>query len=376
MIAVQQLVAAGMTAYVRSGFRLRTFGLDNLRLEPGTIVTPNHRSDNDVPVLVAALAGPWGRAVQGGIPWPTFAADDHAFFRGFLAGYPEGLPLAARRLLWPVRVGGPLERWLQCVPVRRPAEMRLVELLRRAPGRPLDGRLPADLSEALAQRAARLGSPPPASAGEALSGGFADILWTEVTRDDTAGCDDIWRAHLRTAVDDFRRLILTLREGGIVVIFPEGELITDGHIGPLAPGVATLARRGRAQLVQPVAIAYDRLTVGRPRAYVSVAPAVAPAAGGVQAAIAESVRRAIPLTAGQIAATVLHRGGGRSDLFRAAADAVRVARGDGRPIEPSLLDGRQPAALTQSFWQARRRGPDHEVVTALARELMTATGSP
>jgi 1-acyl-sn-glycerol-3-phosphate acyltransferase len=376
MIAAQQLVAAGMTAYVRTGFRLRTFGLDNLRLEPGTIVTPNHRSDNDVPVLVSALAGPWGRAVRAGIPWPTFAADDHAFFRGFLAGYPEGLPLAARRLLWPVRVGGPLERWLQCVPVRQPAQMRLVELLRRAPERPLNGRLPADLNEALARRAARLGSRPPARAREALSGGFADLLWTEITRDDTTESDDIWRAHLHTAVGDFRRLILTLRDGGIVVIFPEGELITDGHIGPLASGVATLARRGRARLVQPVAIAYDRLTVGRPRAYVSVAPAVAPAAGGVRDAIAESVRRAIPLTAGQIAATVLRRGGGRRDLFRTAAEAVRVARRDGRPIEPSLLEGRQAAALAESFWQARRRGPDHEVVTALASELMTATGSP
>jgi hypothetical protein len=376
MIAAQQLVAAGMTAYVRSGFRLRTFGLDNLRLEPGTIVTPNHRSDYDVPVLVTALAGMWGRAVRDGLPWPTFAADDHAFFRGFLAGYPEGLPLAARRLLWPVRVGGPLERRLQCVPVRQPAQMRLVELLRRAPERPLDGRLPPELKQALARRAARLGSEPPASARDALSGGFADLLWTEIRRDDTRGCEDIWRAHLRTAVGDFRRLILTLRNGGIVVIFPEGELITDGDIGPLAPGVATLARRGRARLVQPVAIAYDRLTVGRPRAYVSVAPAVAPAAGGVQAAIADSVRRAIPLTAGQIAATVVRRGGGRRELMRAAAEAVRIARRDGRPIEPSLLDRRQAAALVQGFWQARRRGPDHEVVAALARELITATGSP
>lgn len=376
MIAIQQLVAAGMTAYVRTGFHLRTFGLDNLRLEPGTIVAPNHRSDNDVPVLVSALAGPWGRAVSGGIPWPTFAADDHAFFRGFLAGYPEGLPLAARRLLWPVRVGGVLERRLQCVPVRRPAQMRLVELLRRAPERPLDGQVPAELREALARRAARLGSQVPASAREALTGAFADILWTELARDDTTGCDDIWRAHLRTAVSDFRRLVLTLRDGGIVVIFPEGELITDGQIGPLAPGVASLARRGRARLVQPVAIAYDPLTVGRPRAYVSVAPAVAPSAGGVRDAIAESVRRAIPLTTGQIAATVVRRGDGRRALIGTAAQAVRMARRDGRPIEPALLDGRQAAALTLSYRQARRRGPEHQVVTALARELMTATGSP
>ncbi len=376
MISAQTLVAAGMTAYVRSGFCLRTFGLSNLRLEPGTIVTPNHRSDNDVPVLVSALAAPWTRAAQAGIPWPTFAADDHAFFPGFLAGYPGGLPLAARRLLWPVRVGGILERHLQCVPVRQPARMRLVELLGRDPGRPLDGQVPPHLREALVRRAARLGSRPPASAREALTGGFADILWTELARDDTAGCDDLWRSHLRTAVDDFRRLILTLRDGGIVVIFPEGELISDGEIGPLAPGVASLARRGRARLVQPVAIAYDRLTVGRPRAYVSVAPAVTPAAGGVRDAIAESLRRAIPLTAGQIAATVLRRGGSRRDLVRAGAEAVRTAQRDGRPVEPWLLDGRRRAALAQALWQAERHGPDHEVVRRLARELVTATGSP
>jgi 1-acyl-sn-glycerol-3-phosphate acyltransferase len=376
MISPQQLVAAGMTAYVRSGFRLRTFGLGNLRLEPGTIVTPNHRSDNDVPVLVSALAAPWARTVKTGIPWPTFAADDHAFFAGFLAGYPEGLPLAARRLLWPVRVGGVLERHLQCVPVRQPARMRLVELLDRDPGRPLDGQVPPQLREALARRAARLGSRPPLSAREALTGAFADILWTELSRDDTTGCDDLWRGHLRTAVDDFRRLVLTLRDGGIVVIFPEGELISDGQIGPLAPGVASLARRGRARLVQPVAIAYDRLTVGRPRAYVSVAPPVTPAAGGVREAIAESVRRAIPLTAGQIAATVLRRGGGRRDLVRTGADAVRIAQWDGRPVEPLLLDGRRRAALAEALWQARRHGPDHQVVRSLARELVTATGSP
>jgi hypothetical protein len=128
--------------------------------------------------------------------------------------------------------------------------------------------------------------------------------------------------------------------------------------------------------VQPVAIAYDRLTVGRPRVYVSVAPAVAPATGDVRDAIAASVRRAIPLTAGQIAATVLRRGGGHRDLRRTGADAVGAARRDGRPVEPSLLDGRRTAALAQAFWVARRRGPEHEVVRSLARELVTATGSP
>ncbi|MGH2887503.1 MAG: hypothetical protein ACRDPA_33195, partial [Solirubrobacteraceae bacterium] len=72
-----------MTAYIRLRLRPRVFGLEHLRLEPGTIVAPNHRSDNDVPVLVSALYPRWARAVAHGLPWPTFATDDHALQRGF-----------------------------------------------------------------------------------------------------------------------------------------------------------------------------------------------------------------------------------------------------------------------------------------------------
>jgi hypothetical protein len=42
-----------MIAYVRARFRLRVFGSEHLRIEPGQIFAPSHRSDNDVPVLIA-----------------------------------------------------------------------------------------------------------------------------------------------------------------------------------------------------------------------------------------------------------------------------------------------------------------------------------
>jgi hypothetical protein len=222
VIAAQRMVALGMAGYVRASFRTRTFGLEHLRLEPATILAPNHRSDNDVPLLVSALASRWTDAVGTGVPWPTFAADDHAFFRGFLAGYPPDLPLAMRRLLWPVCVGGVLERHLQCVPVRRPGQMWLVELLRHDPDRPLDGQLPPGVRDALFRRAGELGRRAPDRGGDVLDGRFADLLWTLLERDLTSDCEDIWRAHLRSAVDDFRRLVATLRGGGLVVIFPEG----------------------------------------------------------------------------------------------------------------------------------------------------------
>lgn len=374
MVAAQQLAAAAMGAYVRARFRLRVFGLERLVLEPGTVVTPNHRSDSDVPVLVTALAPPWAKAVAGGTPWPTFAARDHAFFPGFFAGYPV-LPLGARRLLWPGRVGGLLERRLQCVPMRDPVRMRAVELLRYDPDRELDGRLAPEICEALARRAHDLGLATPRRGRDVLGGRFADIVWTELSRDATSGYEDIWRWHLRLAVLDFRRLATALRSGGLVVIFPEGQLVPDGELGPLAAGVSSLVRRGRARLVQPVAISYDRLTAGRPRAYVSVAPAVA-AAPGVRELIAANVRGAIPLTAGQIAAVVLRRGGSRSALERAGHEWVSRALQDGRPMEPMLSGPLRTAALAHAFWQAQRRGPDHPIVAGLARELAAAHESP
>jgi hypothetical protein len=255
VIAAQRMVAFGMAGYVRASFRTRTFGLEHLRLEPATILAPNHRSDNDVPVLVSALASRWTDAVGTGVPWPTFAADDHAFFRGFLAGYPPDLPPALRRLLWPVCVGGVLERCLQCVPVRRPGQMRLVELLRHDPDRPLDGQLPPGVRDALFRRAGELGRRAPDRGGDVLDGRFADLLWTLLERDLTSNCEDIWRAHLRSAVDDFRRLVAALRGGGLVVIFPG-----DG----MGPGPRA-ARRGCARRPRwPVPGLARRARVPRP----------------------------------------------------------------------------------------------------------------
>lgn len=383
VIDLQQPVRWAMTGYVHSAFRVRSFGLEQLQLEPATILAPNHRSDNDIPLLVSTLGPHWTEMVTAGLPWPTFAADDHAFLRGFLAGYPEGLPLTARRLLWPICVGGILERHLQCVPVRQPAQMRLVELLRSAPDEPLDGRLPSDLDAALRSRADELRVSPPLRAADVLEGRFADLLWTLVDRDRTSHCEEIWRSHLRAAVGDFRRLAATLRSGGLVVIFPEGELRPEGQVGPLRPGLASLVRRGRARSVQPVAISYDPLAPGRVRAYISVAapiltsPASDPPADGaaavtLDARVTDAMRGAIPLTTGQIAAAVLRDGGAARALQRAGAQWVARAQADARPIEPDLLGARRRAVLAQAFARARRRGAGDGLITALAQELQSA----
>ena len=160
--APQDPVALGMRAYVRATFRVRVFGLEHLRVEPGQIFAPSHRSDNDVPLLITVLYPTWSKAVAKGAPWPTFAAMIELFLPGFFAGYPAGLPLALRRALWPYKPGGVLRRHLQCVPVREPERMHLQELLRRAAHTPLDELLPSELLR-VAQRPS--GCPQAAPAG-------------------------------------------------------------------------------------------------------------------------------------------------------------------------------------------------------------------
>ena len=369
----QRPVAAGMTAYVRLRLRPRVFGLEHLRLDPGTIVAPNHRSDNDVPVLVAALYPEWARVVARGVPWPTFATDDHALLQGFLSGYPPRIPLWLRQLLWPIRVGGVLERHLQCVPVREPTRMRLVEVLRAEPRLALDGQVPPEVRSALARRAAERHQPFPQRAEDVLNGAYADLLWTLIDRDDVACHGDVWREHQRAAVHDFRQLGQTLRSGGIVVIYPEGELSPDGRIGPLKPGMASLARRGRARWVQPVAICYDHLAGPRAWVYVSVARAIEPTPGQLTDDVAVALRRATPLTAGQVVAWQLTRGAASlPEIEVAVADWIERARAGERPIEPALLGPERRAFLTGVRRRALRAGPSDPVIRGLAAELEDA----
>jgi 1-acyl-sn-glycerol-3-phosphate acyltransferase len=371
--APQDPVALGMTAYVRATFRVRVFGLEHLRIEPGQIFAPSHRSDNDVPLLVTVLYPTWSEAVGAGAPWPTFAAMIELFMPGFFAGYPAGLPLALRRALWPYQPGGVLSRHLQCVPVREPERMRLQELLRHAAQAPLDQLLPGGLLDAISARAAALGRPRPARAADVLHGAYADLLWTYVQRDSTPNPDEAWRAHGRAAVRDFRRLAESLATGGSVILFPEGEPSSNGEIGQLQAGLGSLARRGNARRVQPVALAYDPLVSGRTRAYVAFTAPIEPGQGRILPAVDRALRAAMPLTAGQLAATAVLAGDGSSAaLRRAGKEAIHRAREEQRPVEPALLGPSRERLLTQALVRARRRSACDPVIQRLARELESA----
>ena len=371
--APQDPVALGMRAYVRASFRVRVFGLEHLQVEPGQIFAPSHRSDNDVPLLITVLYPTWSKAVAAGAPWPTFAAMIELFLPGFFAGYPAGLPLPVRRVLWPYQPGGVLRRYLQCVPVREPERMRLQELLRHAAQVPLDELLPGETLEALSARAAALSRPRPAQAQDVLDGGYADLLWTYIERDAAPDPSEAWRAHGRAAVRDFRRLAESLADGGSVILFPEGELSSNGDIGRLQPGLGSLARRGNARRVQPVALAYDPLVSGRTRAYVAFTAPIEPGQGRLVPAVDRALRGTMPLTPGQLAATAVLEGNtSASALRRAGGEATDRARAEGRPLEPALLGPGRERALGEALSRARRRGPSDALIQRLARELASA----
>jgi hypothetical protein len=155
------------------------------------------------------------------------------------------------------------------------------------------------------------------------------------------------------------------------VVFPEGEPSVSGKIGPVMPGVTSLARRGRVSAVQPIAIAYDPLTYGRSRAYVSIAPPLS-STEGLTKTVTRALRAATPLTAGQLAASVVAAGDPREGLGRAAAHAIERAHAEGRPVEPALEGAGRAGALRAAFARARRLGAEHETVGRLACELRSA----
>ena len=130
-----------------------------------------------------------------------FAARDDMFDRGFFAGFPRRSSRSpARRLLHPLRAGRMLigsasTRFL----IPRPPSLRLGRALEALPAAtPVCARsLPPSRGARFRARALEAGLGEPRTVGEALSGTYADLLWTYCSREELVctGCfEPIWRA--------------------------------------------------------------------------------------------------------------------------------------------------------------------------------------
>ncbi len=185
------------------------------------------------------------------------------------------------------------------------------------------------------------GRPIPAAAGDVLSGAYADLLWKFCSREelDAPLLESVWQRRAAEGAAAVRRLVELVRAGQVLLIFPEGRPSPDGSLSDFQAGLATLVRLGRPEAVQPVGIAYDRLTEGRARAVVSFGPPIEPPAHDVEQALRRAVARSMPVTCGAVAAAEL---AAAADEGRAAiriADletTLAAAAAAGRPAEEAL----------------------------------------
>jgi hypothetical protein len=245
-------------------------------------------------------------------------------------------------------------------------------VLAARPDAPLAELLPEDEAAAFVARAAACGLAAPARAEEALRGEYADLLWLPQTPDGENGLDDFWGARAAQAAGDFRTLVEIVRRGDVLIVFPEGRPSPDGEIGPIRPGVGALVRRGKPAAVRPLAVAYDPLVRGRTHVCLAHGVPVQLPRDDVEDTLLRLLRVTMPLTCGQVVATLL-QAGARADvraLERELAEAVAVARDEGRPVEPDLLlPERRRQRLTEALAVAPRKAGQ---LPLLAREYASA----
>lgn len=363
-------VGHGMWAYSTAAFRLTVLDPERLAPEPGTLVAITHRRETDVPVVCPHLYFAMGGR-RNTTSRMHFAARDDMFLPGFFAGFPPDLPLRARRLLYGVDVA----RWLPLVnifPIRSASVARVGEVLAARPDLPLAELLPETETAAFAGRAEASGHPPPGRAADVLRGEYADLLWKPFAPEDRAGLDEFWSSRAAQAAKDFRTLVELVRDGNVLILFPEGRPSPDGEIGPVRPGVGALVRRGKPVAVRPLAVAYDPLVRGRTRVHIAHGPPAQLPADDVEGTLVSLLRVTMPLTCGQVVATLLEAGAEAdvAALERELADAVALAREDGRPVEPDLLTPEsRRRRLAEALAAAPRRA--HEL-PFLAREYASA----
>jgi hypothetical protein len=315
-----------------------------------------------------------GRLWEKRSPRISFAARHDLFRRGFFAGFPQGLHPRLRRALWSIDIGGYLPD-VQVHPIRSASSVTLGEVFEAAPEVALDELLPASVVAPFRARAARVGLPGPERGADVLRGEYADLLWRSFPREalDGPGLEEVWRRQAALATADFRALVELVRGGAVLVVFPEGKPSSHGEIGPLRPGLGALVRRGRPRWIQPVGLAYDPLTRGRMRAYVSFLPPVPAPEEDVEETVLGLLRLATPLTCGQVVARRLVQGGASvRELERELERELDAARAEGRNVDPALAE---PGARRRRIADALAAAGSHRAdLSYLACEHASARG--
>ncbi len=361
------LVGTGMWAYTSTAFRTRFVGDRAWRMARGEMLVSTHRAETDVPLICGQVFFR-GHLFASRSTRLSFAAREDMFDRGFFAGFPPGLSVRARRLLYRIDAGPYLPR-VRVRPVPFPATnvLRVGRALAELPpGTFLADALAPSILESFAARAVETGLPAPALAGEVLRGEYADLLWTSHPRDilDAPVLEPVWRRRPERATEELRVLVEVVRAGESVLFFPEGRPSPDGSIGPLRPGLKLLVRRGSPGALRPIGLAYDRMTRGRPYAVFAMGRAIPPPTGAIEQTVLAHLRATTPLTCGQVVAVTLRTAAaagseriGTAELDDRWLAEIEQARETERPFERSLLDpSRRRRRLAAALAWALDRG--------------------
>jgi 1-acyl-sn-glycerol-3-phosphate acyltransferase len=336
-------IALGMRIYAHSAFRVVVVRPERLRMEQGLLVVATHRSDADVPVICSELYFGADRMYLRHRLRLHFAARDDLFVPGVLAGLlPPTIPLALRRALYRVDASPYLPR-VRVHPIRAGDAMKVVQALRHDPAARLEDKLPTALAATFGGAAHAAGLDPPVAAVDVDRAEFAHLLWRDVRLEDLPRQSELWRRRAHEAAGDLRRLVAVIRAGEPLLLFPEGQPSPDGAIGPGRRGLGLLVRRGQPRTLLPLALAYDHLTLGRPRVVVSVGERFTPPTRDVEEVVVERLRATMPLTCGQVVAACLFRATESGEeavatavIDRELAAAVEESGASGRAMDPAL----------------------------------------
>lgn len=355
-------VGIGMWGFIRSRFRVEVVGGPLPRVTAGQVWIATHRAETDVPLLAGLLfvrAGMWRRAGSK----VYFAARDDLFRPGVVAaGLPLPGPLA--RLVWPLSPGPWLPR-VRAYPIRRPTGLKLEQVVADLPGdTPLASVLGPRLIARLDRAGGARGRRTPRTVADIRDARHARLLWEDIREADLVGGlgSEIWRRHVVRAAGDVRRLVGMVGDGRSLLLFPEGRISPDGAIGPIGDLLELVARRGRPRVVVPLGISYDPLTRHRTEVVVGAGAPISPGDEPFQLVAGAALRRAVPVTCGQVLARYVTRACASGIASTAGArqladEVVRAATSQGRPVAGRLRSSaRRAGAVRDGLGALARRG--------------------
>ncbi len=353
-------VGMGMWGFIRSRFRVEVVGGPLPRVTAGQVWIATHRAETDVPLLAGLMfvhAGMW----RGAASRVYFAARDDLFRPGVVAaGVPLPRPLA--RLVWPLSPGPWLPR-VRAYPIRRPTGLKLEQVVADLPGdTSVTSVLGARLIALLDRAGDARGRHAPRTVADIRDARYARVLWEDVREADLVGSlgSEIWRRHVVRAAGDVRRLVGMVRDGRPMLLFPEGRVSPDGAIGPIGDLLDLVVRRGGPRVVLPLGIAYDPLTRHRTEVVVGVGAPIPPGDEPIQVVAGAALRRAVPVTCGQVLARYVTRACAAGVASTAGAqqladEVAQAGTAQSRPVAGRLRSS------------ARRAEAVREGLAALAR---------